>query len=80
MANAPIAADARRFSPFQALLRLSAWAGALQCLEAGDSETNVLEPSEDLPPSSPLQVRLVGAGEPVRMRSQTRVDRFLSLS
>jgi hypothetical protein len=78
VANAPIGADARRFSPFQALLRLSAWAGALQCLEPGDSETNVPEPSEDLPPSGPLQVRPVGAVEPLRMRPQARVDRFLS--
>ena len=31
-----------------------------------------------LPPSGLLQVRLVRAGEPVRIRAQTRVDRFLS--
>jgi hypothetical protein len=31
-----------------------------------------------LPPSGQLQVRLVVAGEPVRIRPQTRVDRFLS--
>jgi hypothetical protein len=29
-------------------------------------------------PSGLLQVRLVGAGEPVRVRPQTRVDRLLS--
>src|SRR5918996_5491299 len=31
-----------------------------------------------LPPSGLLQVRLVGGGQPVRIRPQTRVDRFLS--
>src|SRR5215207_9778668 len=33
-----------------------------------------------LPPSGLLQVRLVGAREPLRIRPQTRVDRILSSS
>src|ERR687892_1456621 len=33
-----------------------------------------------LPPSGLLQVRLVGGGQPVRIRPQTRVDRLLSSS
>lgn len=42
-----------------------------------DSAEPVSDPRA-LPPSGLLQVRPVGAGQPVRMRSQTRVDRFLA--
>ena len=39
------------------------------------------DPSEDpLPPSGLLQVRLVGAREPLGIRPETRVDRILSSS
>jgi hypothetical protein len=54
------------------------WSGDGQADRCGDRLPRPPSHQKTLPPSGPLQIRLVGAGEPVRIRPQTRVGRFLS--